>query len=247
MNVSSWHKETLSDKVVVYTSRSHAFGTDAFLLAHFSSPHANDRVCDLGTGCGIIPMIFARDNAAADVLGVEIQPQGIEQFRQAIKESETRTVLRAMCTDLRALPSSENGRYDLVTCNPPYKAAGHGILSAGTAQQLTRHETMCTLNDICASAKKLLRFGGRLCICQRPERLADAITVMRENALEPKRLQLVCRDKDSAPWLFLLMGQKGAKMHLNILPNFILYEDGHYTAQTHAMYKESFRHGGNEI
>ena len=103
------------------------------------------------------------------------------------------------------------------------------------------------MNDICASAKKLLRFGGRLCICQRPERLADAITVMRENALEPKRLQLVCRDKASAPWLFLLMGQKGAKMHLNILPNFILYEDGHYTAQTHAMYKESFRHGGNEI
>lgn len=173
---------------------------------------------------------------------MELQEQGAAQFKRAIEETQTKTLLRACCADLRALPAAENGRYDLVTCNPPYKAAGRGILSGTDAQQLARHETMCTLNDVCAAAKRLLRFGGRLCICQRPERLADAMITMRQNGLEPKRLQLVCRDKDSAPWLFLLMGQKGAKMHLNVLPNFILYESGQYTAQTRAMYGESFLH-----
>ena len=226
----------------MYTSSSHAFGTDAFLLAHFAAPHKRERVCDLGTGCGIIPLIFARDDAASEVLGVELQEQGAAQFKRAIEETQTKVLLRACCADLRALPAAENGRYDLVTCNPPYKAAGRGILSGTGAQQLARHETMCTLDDVCAAAKRLLRFGGRLCICQRPERLADAMITMRQNGLEPKRLQLVCRDKDSAPWLFLLMGQKGAKMHLNVLPNFILYENGQYTAQTRAMYGESFLH-----
>ncbi len=242
MDTVSWHKETLSDKVCVYTSGSHAFGTDAFLLAHFAAPRKKERVCDLGTGCGIIPLIFARDDAAAEVLGVEIQPEGVEQFKRAIEESKSQAVLRASCADLRALAVSENGRYDLVTCNPPYKAAGHGLLSQKNAQQLARHETMCTLDDVCAAAKRLLRFGGRLCICQRPERLADAMITMRQNGLEPKRLQLVCRDKASPPWLFLLMGQKGAKMHLNVLPNFILYENGRYTEQARAMYGESFLH-----
>lgn len=242
MSAANWHRETLSEKVCVYTSPSHAFGTDAFLLARFAAPHNRERVCDLGTGCGIIPLIFARDDAASEVLGVELQEQGIAQFKQAIEEAESQTLLRALCADLRALPTEENGKYDLVTCNPPYKAAGHGILSGTDAQQLARHETMCTLNDVCAAAKRLLRFGGRLCICQRPERLADAMITMRQNGLEPKRLQLVCRDKDTAPWLFLLMGQKGAKMYLNVLPNFILYENGRYTMQTRAMYGESFLH-----
>ena len=242
MSASDWHRETLSNRACVYTSSSHAFGTDAFLLAHFAAPHKRERVCDLGTGCGIIPLIFARDDAASEVLGVELQEQGAAQFKRAIEETQTKTLLRACCADLRALPAAENGRYDLVTCNPPYKAAGRGILSGTDAQQLARQETMCTLNDVCAAAKRLLRFGGRLCICQRPERLADAMITMRQNGLEPKRLQLVCRDKDSAPWLFLLMGQKGAKMHLNVLPNFILYESGQYTAQTRAMYGESFLH-----
>lgn len=240
MSETNWHRETLSNRVAVYTSREHAFGTDAFLLADFAAPRKKERVCDLGTGCGIIPLIFARDDAAAEVLGVELQPQGIEQFARAVAESETKTVLHPFCADLKSLPVSENGRYDLVTCNPPYKAAGHGILSEASAEQIARHETMCTLDDVCAAAKRLLRFGGRLCICQRPERLADAMEAMRKNGIEPKVLRLVCREKDSAPWLFLLMGQKGAKMHLRILPSFFLYENGRYTEETKAMYGESF-------
>lgn len=240
--MNNWHRETLSDKVAVFSSAAHPFGTDAFLLAHFAAPKKKEKVCDLGTGCGIIPLIFARDNAAAEVLGVEIQPQGIEQFNAAIAEAKTTTKLRAFGGDLRALPVSENERYDVVTCNPPYKAAGHGILSDADAEKITRHETTCTLDDVCAAAKKLLRFGGRLCICQRPERLADAMVTMRQYGIEPKALQLVCRDKDSAPWLFLLMGQKGAKMHLRVLPNFNIYENGKYTEQTRRMYGASFVH-----
>ena len=73
MSASDWHRETLSNRACVYTSSSHAFGTDAFLLAHFAAPHKRERVCDLGTGCGIIPLIFARDDAASEVLGVELQ------------------------------------------------------------------------------------------------------------------------------------------------------------------------------
>ena len=41
-------------------SREHRFGTDAFLLAGFSRPRQGEKVCDLCSGCGIIPLLWLR-------------------------------------------------------------------------------------------------------------------------------------------------------------------------------------------
>ena len=111
--------------------------------------------------------------------------------------------------------------FDLVTCNPPYKAAGGGILSAEAPHQIARHELACTLDGVCAAAGKLLRTGGRLCICQRPERLADLICSMRAHRIEPKRVQAVAKDGSSEPWLILVEGKKGAKPSLRMLPTLV--------------------------
>ena len=114
------------------------------------------------------------------------------------------------------------GQLDLVTCNPPYKAYQAGIESQLTAQKIARHEVLCNIYDICRSAKRLLRFGGRLCICNRPERLADCMDAMRQNGIEPKRLQFVAKAPDAQPWLFLLEGRSGGKPFLNVLPQRIV-------------------------
>lgn len=238
---TEWSKETLGESITVYTSAAHAFGIDAFLLADFAAPKHGERVCDFGTGCGIIPMLLARTGLPREIVGVEIQPQGVRQFEASICESQTRMPIVPVCADLKARETLKGEQFDLITCNPPYKAAGGGILSEQTAEQIARHETMCTLEDLCVTAKRLLRFGGRFCICQRPERLSDAMVLFRQYGIEPKRLRLVCRDKDSAPWLFLLMGQRGAKPHLRIEENFFVYENGVYTKETRRMYGESFQ------
>ena len=88
---------------------------------------------------------------------------------------------------------------------------------------IARHEVLCTIGDVCKSANRLLKFGGRLCMCNRPERLADVLNAMRSNNIEPKTLQLVCKDYSSAPWLFLVEGKKGAKPSLKVLPNKYMY------------------------
>lgn len=101
---------------------------------------------------------------------------------------------------------------DVVTCNPPYKSGGRGILSETASDpQIARHETLCTIGDICTAAARLLKYGGRLCICQRPERLPDVMEAMRQNDIEPKRLRFVQQREHTAPWLFLLEGRRGGK------------------------------------
>lgn len=232
----------LSEQVSVFVSPEHRFGTDAFLLASFASPRRKDAVCDLGTGCGIIPLIFCKHDLPRLIVGVDIQEQAIAQFKTGIEFSSPQTEVIPLCGDLKNIESIKTNKlqscsFDIVTCNPPFKKEGGGILSKSPAEQIARHEVLCDIEDVCRCAKKLLRFGGRLCVCQRPERLADVMEAMRKNDIEPKRLRFVAKSKESEPWLFLLEGKKSSKPFLRVLPSLFLYEEnGEYTKELQNIY-----------
>lgn len=216
--------ERLNDDISVCVSKAHTFGTDAFLLAAFAQVRRKDTVCDLGTGCGIIPLVMARDWKPKKITAVEIQPQAVEQLKLGLAHSRIESEITPVCSDLKELGFLEAGSFDVITCNPPYKANSAGILSGGSADQIARHEVMCNLDDICRAASRLLRFGGRFCICQRPERLADAICSMREHGMEPKRLRMVSKRLGDEPWLFLLEGRRGSKPFLRVMPALAVYD-----------------------
>lgn len=228
--------EPLSETISVCVSQSHRFGTDALLLAHFAAPLHKDRVCDLGTGCGIIPLAMMRRDRPRQILGIDIQPEAIELFRAGIARSGLSETVSALEADLRQTAALPAGRFDLVTCNPPYQAAGTGIPADRASDQIARHETLCTLADVCKAADRLLRYGGRLCLCQRVGRLSDVICTMRAAGLEPKRLRLVAKDAKSAPWLFLIEGKKGGRSGMQIMPTLLIEENGAPSAELQAIY-----------
>lgn len=208
--------EKLTDKITVCASSDHRFGTDAFLLADFSGYRQKDMVCDLGTGCGIIPLIMQKKLPPGVTYAVDIQKGAIEQLRLGLERSETSGIV-PICADLRELwDNAPLGRLDLVTCNPPYKAANAGFESSTDAQRIARHEIMCSIGDVCRAAERLLKFGGRLCLCNRPERLSDVIFAMKSHNIEPKRLRFVSKTPDEAPWLFLIEGKKGSKPFMKV-------------------------------
>lgn len=238
MEYTDFTFEELGKGFKVCVSQEHRFGTDAFLLADFAKPRHKDKVCDYCTGCGIIAMIMQRNFQPAKIYALEIQQKAYEQLRLSAKESGTLNV-EAVLGDLREWRSPE--ALDLITCNPPYKISGTGAKNDSDAVSIARHEMMCTIQDVCAAAAKNLRFGGRLCVCNRPERLSDVIMAMRENGIEPKRLRTVHKNPETAPWLILVEGRRGGNNFIQIeKPLYVRSADGGiseemsriYTAQT---------------
>lgn len=182
------------------------------MLADFAAPKPKDKACDLGSGCGSIPLIWLRNGTPDFVSAVEIQDNACSMMERSFQMNNVTSKTEIIHSDLRMLKGKlPLSSYDLVVCNPPYKAAGSGIQSSMTAHLIARHECMCTINDIAAAAKSLLKFSGRFCMCQRPERLCDVISAMRANDLEPKRLRFVQQRKSKAPKLFLIEGRYGGK------------------------------------
>ncbi|MDE5584347.1 MAG: methyltransferase [Ruminococcus sp.] len=223
--MTEYRYEKLTEKIYVCASREHRFGTDAFLLADFSHYRQKDRVCDLGTGCGIIPLIMQKKMPPQIIYAVDIQEGAIEQTRLGVEKSGVSGIV-PLCADMKTLwENAPLGQLDLVTCNPPYKAVNTGFESAITAQKIARHEIMCNIDDVCRAGEKLLKFGGRLCVCNRPERLSDVITAMKKNNIEPKRIRFVSKNPETPPWLFLIEGKKGAKPFMTV-ENHLYIRDG---------------------
>ena len=218
------HLEPLGGGIEIFVSDSHHFSTDTILLADFSKPTGQKLCADLGTGCGTIPLLWKRSNPAAKILAVEIQPEACELAQKSVEHNNFGESIRVLCSDLKDLKGKTNfGCYDLVACNPPYKLGGSGVTNPQESLKTARHETECTLDDICACASKLLQFGGRFCICQRPERLADVMESMRRFSIEPKRLRLVQQRLSKPPKLFLLEGRRGGKRgYMEALPTLFI-------------------------
>lgn len=232
--------EPLGNGIKIYVSKSYHFSTDTILLADFAAPKHGKKCVDLGTGCGTIPLLWLKRDQSLSVDAVEIQKNACELAQKSaglngISEDN----LRIHNADLRELKGKlPFGYYDLVACNPPYKLGGSGITNPESEKLIARHECECTLDDICGAASSLLQFGGRLCVCQRPERLADVMESMRKFNIEPKRLRLVQQRKSKAPKLFLLEGRKnGNRGFLDVLPTlFIEDERGDFSAEMLEIY-----------
>jgi tRNA1(Val) A37 N6-methylase TrmN6 len=220
--------QPLGNDTTIYVSKNHTFGTDAVLLSNFAAPRRNDKAVDLGTGCGIIPMLWMRDKAVSYAAGLEISKEAVELGKATIKENGLEGSFEIFEGDIKeATKHLKKAFYNLVTCNPPYKANGAGILSTTATDKAARHETLCGLEDVIKAAAELLTYGGRFAMCQRPERLGEIISLMTANEIEPKTLRLVCKTEGTEPWLVLIEGRLKGGKGMRILPNLNIYgKDG---------------------
>lgn len=236
-------KEPLGNGFYVYVSSHHTFGTDAVLLNNFAKATAKDKMVDLGTGCGIIPLLTLRDKPLKSAIGVDISREATDLAEKTKDELnlENFTVVNSDLKDLKG--KVEFGCHTLVTCNPPYKAPNAGLKNPDSVIEVARHEVACTLRDIIEVGAKLLQTSGRLCMCHRPERLAELMSLMSEYKVEPKRLRLVCQRKGEEPWLVLLEGRRCGKTGLRIEPTLYVEENGNFSKEMieiYGVYKEAY-------
>ncbi len=237
-------KEPLGGGFSVYVSPHHTFGTDAVLLADFAKGRKKEKMVDIGTGCGIIPLLLFRDNCLTGAVGIDISEEActLAEKTKAELDLENFTIINSDILEIKG--KTEFGCNTLVTCNPPYKAPSGGLKNDDSVIRTARHEVACRLEDIVAAAGRLLQTSGRLCMCHRPERLAELMDIMRKNKIEPKRLRLVAQRQGKEPWLILLEGKKCANTGLRIMPTlYVEDEKGNFSSEMleiYGKYKEAY-------
>ncbi len=221
------------DLKIIQPKSGYRFSLDPLLLCDFA-PENSASVLDLGSGCGIIPLVMARRSKAATVVAVEFQPRMAEIAARNATDNglaERVTVLQADILELTGRFSGNS--FDLVMGNPPYRRLGTGKTSPHPGRDLARHESSATLTDFFVVAKKMVKAGGSICFIYHPERLAELLAVALELKLSPARLQLVHGDQSLPARMFMIELFKGRRVSLEVLPP-LLVKDSIYGEQQQA-------------
>ena len=198
------------------------FTSDAVVLTKFAEKRKGDVVADFCSGSGIVGMhYYALNNQIKSVDLIEIQPELASLSEKSVELNGLSDKFTVINKPIQELGNEYNGKYSLILCNPPYKKAGSGEPNGNIKIAMCRHEITVTQEEIVAIAAKKLKHGGRFCICQRTERLTDLIVTLRQNGLEPKRIQMVTGTVGGAPYLVLIEAVKGIRPALKILPDFV--------------------------
>lgn len=223
---------------IIQDTRKFCFGMDAVLLANFVEIKKGEKIIDLGTGTGIIPILMAGKTEAGHITGLEIQPEMAAMAARSVALNGLEQRVEIIEGDLKECVGQLGaGKFDVVVCNPPYKNCGTGLLNPNDAKAISRHEIKCTLEDVIAVSSKLLRIGGKLNMVHRPERLVDMMWLMRNYKIEPKRMRLVHPYPSKRANLVLVEGVRNGGTYLKMMePLYVRNENGEYTHEINKIY-----------
>lgn len=214
------------------------FGMDAVLLSTFAKAGKNDKVLDLGTGNGIIPILMQAKNPGGMYTGLEIQDISFNLAARNVSLNNLSDHVNMVQGDIKEASRIFGGAsFNVVTSNPPYMNENHGIVNPESAKAIARHELLCSLEDVVREASKCLKVKGHMYMVHRPSRLVDIFTSMKNNHLEPKRMRLVYPYVDKPANMVLIEAVKGGNSQLKVEKPLIVYnKDGSYTAELLDMY-----------
>ena len=135
-------------------------GTDAILLGRWVEVKPTDVVLDIGTGCGLLPLMLSQ-KGVAQVDAVDIDKASIEEATVNFEASQWREHLRAYHSDIVDYQTEE--RYDLIVSNPPF----FNRFSKCDSERKSRarhNDAGLSYATICREVCRLMKPEGRLAL-----------------------------------------------------------------------------------
>ena len=220
------------------------YSLDPILLSRFVNIKRCIRVIDLGSGCGILPLLLARLSDVKELIGIEIQSGLAERSLRNVKLNALQDrvqILQGDICDIRNLLPVNCA--DLVVSNPPYRRRDSGRIAPDDERAIARHELAGQLADFVAAGSWLLKNGGRFTVIYLAERLPELMAAMVAARIEPKRLRMVHPRQGVAAKMVLLEGLKDGRPGLQVERPLYIYNGNEagrdYTEEVLQMYGKS--------
>ena len=223
------------DNMYIYQdSEMFNFSLDSVLLANFVTINKKYKnIMDIGCGNAPIPLILST-RTSAKIVGVEIQEEVEKLAIKSVKINNLENQIEIINDDINKLYENlESDTFDVITCNPPYfKYNETSNVNDSKYKVIARHELMLDIKRLLKISRKLLKNNGILAIVHRPERLLDILLEMKNNNIEPKRIQLIYPGVDKEANILLIEGSKNGKPGLKIMPPLYAHDNnGDYTKE----------------
>ena len=224
---------------IIQNRKWFCYGIDSVLLSDFAKEiKVGSNVLDLGAGNGIIGLLLCGKTNLNQMVGIEIQQDVCEMAVRSIEYNKLQSKYKMINGDIKNIKNLvAKESFDAVVSNPPYKKANSGVINADETKLISRHEIMCSLENVIEAAFYALKEKGSLYIIHRPERITDLMNLMRKHRIEPKIMRLIQPKPSEKPNLVLVKGTKYGNSFLQVPKPLIVYnQDGTYTEELKKIY-----------
>ena len=223
---------------IIQKKNGFCFGMDAVLLSGFARVKQGEKAIDLGTGTGIIPILLEAKYEGEHYTGLEIQDEMADMAARSVALNHLEEKVSIVKGDIKeASRLFGAASFDVVTSNPPYMNDAHGLKNPDLPKAISRHEVLCTLDDVTREAARLLRPGGRFYMVHRPHRLIEIITALTKYKLEPKRMKMVHPFVEKDANMVLIEAVRGGKSMIKVEAPIVVYQEpGVYTQEIYDIY-----------
>lgn len=203
------------------------FGMDPVLLSYFVIAKKNYNIVDIGTGSGIISILISQQAQNLKITAIELQSEIAEMANRSVELNNLSNIISLYNDSFENINKYvSNNSQDIVVSNPPYSKSQSAVVSSTKNKLLSRHEQEMSFDSLVKIAYKILKLNGKFVFCFPTTRLVEAISTLRENRMEPKRLRLVHSHIDKAPYIFLMEASKCGKPFLKVMPPLVCYTNG---------------------
>ncbi|MCH8054666.1 MAG: tRNA1(Val) (adenine(37)-N6)-methyltransferase [Deltaproteobacteria bacterium] len=222
---------------IIQKKGGYRFSLDAVLLAHFVEVDGREKIIDLGTGSGVIPLVLASLYPSVRVIGLELQEEMVQRALRSVVCNGLEDRVGIVQGDVCSIQQDFSPQgFDAAVCNPPYRGLRNGRINADPERRVARHEIKGYLRDFLRAGFYLLRRKGKMALIYPAARTLDLLQTMRQESLEPKRLRLVHSFEGATATLVLAEGIKDGRSELKIMPPLVIYTQGRkYTEEMRAV------------
>jgi tRNA1Val (adenine37-N6)-methyltransferase len=221
---------------IVQPASGYRFAVDSILLARFVRPRQRDRILELGAGCGVVSIVLAALHHPSEIAAVEVQPQlaGLIAHNALLNDVASVTPI---CADIRRpIPGLRLATFGYVVLNPPYRAASRGRESPNPGRRAARGGDGAMLADFIQAAARYVSHGGRIAMVFTASRTVELISLLKQRAIEPKRIRFVHSKPQEPATMVLLEGRKAGGLETAVEPPLFIYgPSGDYTDEAQAM------------
>ena len=226
--------------MLIQNAKLYKFTTDSVLLANFAKAKRDDVVCEFCAGSGVVSLLIEAKNKCKKIYEIEIQKEVYNLAKRNIILNNLDNRIEAIHCDATEAKQYIKEEVDVLVMNPPY-FSNAGFINESKTITKSRHEEV-SLNGLIKSASKVLKFGGKLYMVQKVDRLVDTISSLRENKIEPKVIRFVQPKVSKPTHIFLVEGIKGGQGGIKVLnPLILLNEDNTETEEVKEIYNRRWK------
>jgi tRNA1Val (adenine37-N6)-methyltransferase len=228
--------KTIKDPIIIQNDFGYRYSIEPFLLAGFAQLLPGQKVLDIGTGCGIIPLLMVFRQPTLKVTGIEIQDAAAENAEKNVSKNQMK--IKIVNNDfLDWAQRVEVELFDLIVSNPPYRKLNSGRTNPDSGKAIARHELKLNLPSMLDKAQPLLKKGGHITLAYPPIRLQETLGELESRELFPSRIRFIHGNKNAEAKIFLVDAIKEKKSDLIVdSPLYVYNKDGSYSKEMQEIY-----------